>query len=128
MAVSRALRGPGLASVRACAVSHSLTSLPGGYLQGGAMASTGSRITHTHQCPRCGTSWECGEANYQDECAYPTRTFCTNGWAQEVPRDAPLPEKRNEHTLGAGRSCPRELGRWHTSSLNLASEPRTPPV
>src|SRR5258708_33879623 len=24
-------------------------------------------------------------------------------------------EKRNEHRLGAGRSYPRELGRWHTS-------------
>src|SRR5713226_6432843 len=35
-------------------------------------------------------------------------------------------KKRNEHRLGAGRSYARELGRWHTSSLNLASEPRTP--
>jgi hypothetical protein len=37
-------------------------------------------------------------------------------------------KKRNEHRLGEGRSYPRELGRWHTSSLNLASEPRIPPV
>src|SRR6266436_9777426 len=37
-------------------------------------------------------------------------------------------KERNEHRLGAGRCYPRELGRWHTSSLNLASEPRTPPV
>src|SRR5207253_1387762 len=48
----------------------------------GAMASTGSRITHTHQCPRCGTTWECGEANYQDECPYPNSTLCIRCWAQ----------------------------------------------
>src|SRR5450631_3411307 len=38
------------------------------------------------ECPRCGISWDCGEANYQDECPYPTRTLCTKCWAQEVPR------------------------------------------
>src|SRR2546427_12120219 len=52
------------------------------------MASTGSRITHTHQCPRCGTTWECGEANYQDECPYPNSTLCIRCWAQAAPKEA----------------------------------------
>src|SRR5712691_4272049 len=56
--------------------------------KGGAMASTGSRTTHTHQCPRCGTTWECGEANYQDECPYPTSTLCIRCWAQAAPKEA----------------------------------------
>src|SRR6266567_4270454 len=47
---------------------------------------------------------------------------------RSAKRRRPYLKKRNEHRLGAGRSYPRELGRWHTSSLNLASEPRTPPV
>src|SRR5436309_4817763 len=47
---------------------------------------------------------------------------------RSAKRRRPYLKKRNEHRLGEGRSYPRELGRWHTSSLNLASEPRTPPV
>jgi hypothetical protein len=34
------------------------------------------------------------EANRQDECPYPTRTLFTKCWAQEVPRDASLPEEK----------------------------------
>jgi hypothetical protein len=45
--------------------------------------------THTHECPRCVAKWECGEANYQDECPYPTRTLCTKCWAQEVSKTCP---------------------------------------
>jgi hypothetical protein len=37
----------------------------------------GELSTHTHECPRCGAKWECGEANYQDECPYPIKTRCT---------------------------------------------------
>ena len=37
--------------------------------------------SHTHECPRCGTKWECGEANYQDECPYPLETLCMKCWA-----------------------------------------------
>jgi hypothetical protein len=43
--------------------------------------------THTHECPRCGAKWECGEANYQDECPYPIKTLCTKCWAKETPKD-----------------------------------------
>jgi RNA polymerase-binding transcription factor DksA len=28
----------------------------------------GKLSSHIHECPRCGMKWECGEANYQDEC------------------------------------------------------------
>ncbi len=54
----------------------------------------GKLSTHAHECPRCEAKGECSEANYQDECRYPTRTFCTKCWPKEVPRDAPLPEEK----------------------------------
>lgn len=38
-------------------------------------------MAHQHECPNCGKRWECGEANYQDECPYPTRTLCTKCWS-----------------------------------------------
>jgi hypothetical protein len=41
--------------------------------------------THTHECPRCGTTWECDDGNYQDECPYPVKTLCTKCWAQQKP-------------------------------------------
>jgi hypothetical protein len=31
-------------------------------------------MPHTHQCPHCGTKWECDDGNYQDEYPYPTET------------------------------------------------------
>jgi len=48
--------------------------------------------SHTHECPRCGMRWECGEANYQDECSYAIKTLCTKCWAQGPARPASLPE------------------------------------
>lgn len=45
----------------------------------------GELSTHTHQCPCCGAKWECGEANYQDECPYPINTVCTKCWSQKTP-------------------------------------------
>jgi hypothetical protein len=45
----------------------------------------GKLSTHTHECPRCGAKWECGEANYQDE--YPIKTLCTKCWAKDTPKD-----------------------------------------
>src|SRR6266446_5250893 len=54
-------------------------------------ARTMSKLsTHTHECPRCGMHWECGEANYQDECPYPLKTLCTKCWAQGPARAASL--------------------------------------
>ncbi len=47
----------------------------------------GKLSTHTHECPRCGAKWECGEANYQDECPYPIKTLCTKCWAKNTPKD-----------------------------------------
>ncbi len=47
----------------------------------------GKLSTHTHECPRCGAKWECGEANYQDECPYPIKTLCTKCWAKDTPQD-----------------------------------------
>jgi hypothetical protein len=47
----------------------------------------GKLSTHTHECPRCGAKWECGEANYQDECPYPIKTLCTKCWAKGTPKD-----------------------------------------
>ncbi len=38
-------------------------------------------MTHMHECPNCGVTWECGEANYQDECPYPTRVLCLKCWS-----------------------------------------------
>jgi hypothetical protein len=50
----------------------------------------GKLSTHTHECPCCGTKWECGEANYQDECPYPIKTLCTKCWSKEKPKkDSP---------------------------------------
>ena len=46
--------------------------------------------THTHECPRCGVKWECGEANYQDECPYPISILCTRCWAKETAEDRRL--------------------------------------
>ena len=45
----------------------------------------GTLSTHTHECPRCGAKWECGEANYQDECPHPVKTLCTKCWATQKP-------------------------------------------
>jgi hypothetical protein len=47
-------------------------------------------MTHTHECPRCGTKWECGDANYQDECPYPTKTLCVKCWARATEKDSAL--------------------------------------
>jgi hypothetical protein len=47
----------------------------------------GKLSTHTHECPCCGAKWECGEANYQDECPYPIKTLCTKCWAKDTPKD-----------------------------------------
>ncbi len=47
----------------------------------------GKLSSHTHECPRCGAKWECGEANYQDECPYPIKTLCTKCWAKDTPKD-----------------------------------------
>ncbi len=47
-------------------------------------------MTHMHECPRCGTKWECGDANYQDECPYPTKTLCVKCWARATGKDGAL--------------------------------------
>jgi hypothetical protein len=47
----------------------------------------GKLSSHTHECPRCGMRWECGGANYQDECPYPIKTLCTKCWAKDTPKD-----------------------------------------
>ncbi len=52
-------------------------------------------MAHMHECPNCGVQWECGDANYQDECPYPTRTLCMKCWslaagAAPVPKSAPV--------------------------------------
>ncbi len=52
----------------------------------------GKLSTHTHECPRCGAKWKCGEANFQDECPYPIKTLCTKCWAQGPARAASLRE------------------------------------
>jgi hypothetical protein len=49
-------------------------------------------MAHIHECPRCGATWECGEANYQDECPYPTSKLCLKCWARTPPKHHfPLP-------------------------------------
>ena len=45
----------------------------------------GKSMPHTHECPRCGTKWECDDGNYQDECPYPLKTLCTKCWAKQKP-------------------------------------------
>ena len=47
----------------------------------------GTITTHTHECPRCGAKWACGEANYQDECPYPLTTLCMKCWATQKPEE-----------------------------------------
>jgi hypothetical protein len=42
-------------------------------------------MAHMHECPNCGERWECGEANYQDECPYPTRVLCLKCWSRSAP-------------------------------------------
>ena len=51
--------------------------------------------THTHECPRCGAKWECGEANYQDECPYPIKTLCMKCWSKQTPQKAPRESGRS---------------------------------
>jgi hypothetical protein len=34
--------------------------------------------------------WECGEANYRDECPYPSKTLCTQCWAQGPAKNCVL--------------------------------------
>jgi hypothetical protein len=52
--------------------------------------TTMSKLTsHAHECPRCHTTWECGEANYQDECPYPLQTPCLKCWADPERSSAP---------------------------------------
>jgi len=41
-------------------------------------------MAHTHRCPHCGARWECNDANYQDECPYPTEVVCTGCRAKQV--------------------------------------------
>jgi hypothetical protein len=51
-------------------------------------------MTHMHECPSCGATWECGEANYQDECPYPTRVLCLKCWSINAGRagaTSPIP-------------------------------------
>jgi hypothetical protein len=69
----------------------------------------GKLSTHTHECPRCGMKWECGEANYQDECPYPLKTLCTKCSAKLFQETPLYLERRNQRKLEGGRSCPREL-------------------
>jgi len=45
-------------------------------------------MAHMHECPNCGAQWECGDANYQDECPYATRVLCTVCWARGAPSEA----------------------------------------
>src|SRR6266849_4873763 len=71
--------------------------------------TVGKLSTHTHECRRCGMKWECGEANYQDECPYPIKTLCTKCWAQAVPKTPLYLGRSNQRKLEGGRSCPREL-------------------
>jgi hypothetical protein len=60
-------------------------------------------MAHMHTCPNCGERWECGEANYQDECPYPTRVLCLKCWA----RSAPAPREACEiATAEAKANCP----------------------
>ena len=66
--------------------------------------------THTHECPRCGMRWECGEANYQDECPYPLKTLCTKCWAQGPARAASLDPQHGK--VEFENTQVREL-RWH---------------
>ncbi len=53
-------------------------------------------MPHTHQCPRCGTTWECDDANYQDECPYPTEILCTKCWSQQTPEDPEVRKQGNK--------------------------------
>ncbi len=57
-------------------------------------------MAHKHECPKCGKRWECGEANYQDECPYPTRTLCTQCWSLAAGA-APLPKTSPENAVHA---------------------------
>jgi hypothetical protein len=60
-------------------------------------------MAHIHECPNCGEQWECGEANYQDECPYPTRVLCLKCWS----RNAPAPREAFEiATAEAKANCP----------------------
>jgi hypothetical protein len=42
-------------------------------------------MEHMRQCPQCGAQWECGDANYQDECPFPTGILCLKCWARRLP-------------------------------------------
>jgi hypothetical protein len=60
-------------------------------------------MAHVHECPTCGKRWECGDANYQDECPYPTRTLCIQCWARagaptSVQRDSPAGKSAGKMT------------------------------
>jgi hypothetical protein len=50
----------------------------------------GKLSSYTHECPRFGMRWECGEAKYQDECPYPIKRHYTKCWAQGPAKAASL--------------------------------------
>jgi len=59
-------------------------------------------MPHTHECPQCGSKWECGDANYQDECPFSTEALCMKCLARGTAdkKDGPLDRKRKEMTVG----------------------------
>ena len=59
----------------------------------------GELSSHTHECPRCGMRWECGEANYQDECPYRIKTHCTKCRAKDRQELRLYGKSKNEHKL-----------------------------
>ena len=62
----------------------------------------GELSTHTHECPRCGTQWECDGGNYQDECPYPLQTLCTKCWAKQKPEKPVLVKKGEDREVADG--------------------------
>ncbi len=59
----------------------------------------GKLSSHTHECPRCGMRWECGEANYQDECPYPTKTLSRSAGLKDRQELRLYGKSKNEHKL-----------------------------
>jgi hypothetical protein len=59
--------------------------------------------SHTHECPRCHRKWECGEANYQDECPYPLETLCIRCFSDPTWEVAPVKQAKATNHGGQHR-------------------------
>src|ERR1700720_4497290 len=81
-------------------------------------------MVNAHAAGRAGTV---GRRTIRMNVRIQPELFAQNAGRKKCQETPLYLKKRNEHRIG-GKILLAGVGRWPTSSLNLASEPRTPPV